>query len=196
MSEEQERRLALGLRGGDPLAWRELYDAFAERVWRCLARRLGPDGADVADVMQETFLAAAGSARGYDPERGSIWAWLWGIASRHAALHFRKQARHERPRLVAAALASPNGRWRRWLDGHGDVPLDELESSETSDLVRLTLARLPDEYERVLVAKYLDDQPIQRLAQEERCSETALRSRLARARQAFREAFGQNLEHV
>ena len=52
-------------------AWHQLYDAYAEAVWRCVARRVGPHAAEVADIVQETFLAAARSARTFDPAQGS-----------------------------------------------------------------------------------------------------------------------------
>src|SRR4249920_1732300 len=77
LDEQHERRLARGLRDGKIDAWQALYDAFAERVWRGVARLLGGNGADVADVVQETMLAAAKSALSFDPERGSLWLWLW-----------------------------------------------------------------------------------------------------------------------
>src|SRR5438477_11627022 len=96
MDERAEAEIARGLRDGKAEAWRALYDAYAEPVWRAVARLLGPGAADVADVVQETFLAAARSAHTYDAARGSLWLWLWGIARRHAALHFRKEERHGR----------------------------------------------------------------------------------------------------
>ncbi|HUR54334.1 MAG TPA: sigma factor, partial [Gemmataceae bacterium] len=94
MDDDQARDVARGLRDGNPDAWRALYDAFAERVWRSVARVLGPNAADVADVVQETMLAAARSARGYDPSKGDLWNWVWGIARLQVALHFRKRQRH------------------------------------------------------------------------------------------------------
>ena len=196
MDETRERRIAQGLRGGDPQAWRELYEAFAERVWRSVARLLGPASADVADVVQETFMAAARSARSYDEAKGSLGVWLTGIARRHLALHFRKEQRHDRRRLVTAALGAANGRLRQWLDGV-DAPMpDELEIAELAQMVRATLAELPPEYEIALTAKYVDDVPIEQLAREERCTEVAIRSRLARARQAFRSEFSRRVpEH-
>src|SRR4051812_49236502 len=148
MDETQERRIAQGLRDGRPDAWRDFYDAFAERVWRAVARLTGP--ADVADVVQETFMAAARSARGFDPELGSLWVWLWGIARNHVALHYRRRERDLR--LKTAAM---NGHLRRWLDGA--EPVDTLEQGELSELVRATLAELPAEYGDVLTAKYLDE---------------------------------------
>src|SRR5262245_65458791 len=86
-----DQRLARELVGGSADGWRMLYDAFAEAVWRCVARRVGPHTAEVADIVQETFLAAARAARSYDPARGSLWVWLSGIARRQTALHFRRR---------------------------------------------------------------------------------------------------------
>src|SRR5262245_55063136 len=130
MDDQQERELARGLREGRADAWRALYDAFAEPVWRCVARLLGPASADVADVVQETFLAAARSARTYDAERGTLWMWLWGIARRHVALHFRKQEQQDRLRQAEAWLSTGNGQLGRWLQGHGATPEEALEAAE------------------------------------------------------------------
>ena len=43
MDEQQEREIARGLREGEAGAWRALYDAFAERVWKAVARLMGAD---------------------------------------------------------------------------------------------------------------------------------------------------------
>ena len=96
LDEQQERLIAQGLREGKTNAWQALYDAYAERVWRGVARLLGPQSSDVADVVQETMMAAARSARTFDATRGSLWPWLWGIAHNHIALHLRKQERRRR----------------------------------------------------------------------------------------------------
>src|SRR5688500_9025077 len=135
-------QLAARLRAGSTEAWHELYDSFAEAVWRCVARRVGPHAAEVADIVQETFLAAARSARTFDPARGSVWSWLSGIARRQAALHFRrKQTRRE-------ALGDPGERARLldWLDGRAAEPSDLLAEAETAAAVRQVLGELPAEY--------------------------------------------------
>ncbi|HLW66292.1 MAG TPA: sigma-70 family RNA polymerase sigma factor [Gemmataceae bacterium] len=184
MDEAQASRIAYGLRAGQPEAWAMFYDAFAERVWRATARLLGPASTDIADVVQETFLAAARSARTYDPAKGSLWFWLWGIARRQLALHLRKKQRWQQVTVLAS-----NGRLSRWLEGQESMPADTLEARELSELVRATLGALPAEYADVLTAKYLDELSVEAIAQEERSTETAIYSRLARARQAFRDAF-------
>jgi RNA polymerase sigma-70 factor (ECF subfamily) len=178
--------LARELRGGSADAWRTLYDAYAEAVWRCVARRVGPRAADVADIVQETFLAAARGARTYDPARGSPWVWLSGIARRQAALHFRRK----QTRPVGNALRGVSG-ITDWLDIRADDPADLLQSAETAAAVRETLRELPVEYETLLVGKYLDGLSLEELAAAEDSTAEAISSKLARARRAFRETFTQ-----
>lgn len=180
MDEQQEREVARGLAAGNADAWRALYDAHAERVWRAVARLMGPPGSDVADVVQETFLAAARSARTFDPNRGPLWGWLWGIARRYVAQHYRKTDRQRRLLLARAAA-----------DGRPDSA-DPLLTLEVAALVRITLTDLPVEYEAILTAKYLDGEPVDRIAVRERSTEVAVRSKLARARLAFREAYAKH----
>jgi RNA polymerase sigma-70 factor (ECF subfamily) len=189
LDERQEQLLAQGLRDGRVDAWQTLYDAYAERVWRTVARLLGPSCADVADVVQETMLAAARSAASYDPTRGALWFWLSGIARNHVALHLRKQEGRRRLVQAAAAVAS-NGELQRWLEAR-DSPPAAVATAELATLVRATLAELPDDQALLLTARYLDGDSVTMIAQRERCTEVALRSRLARARQAFRAAFNQ-----
>src|SRR6516165_9585156 len=117
MDVHQERAIAQGLRDGKPEAWRALYDAYAERVWRCVARLLGPESADVADVVQETFLAAARSARTFDAARGTLWLWLWGIARNQVAVHCRKEKRQDRARDLPLGSRLLLGEVRRCLEG-------------------------------------------------------------------------------
>jgi len=202
-----DQRLARELVGGSADAWRMLYDAYSEAVWRCVARRVGPHAAEVADIVQETFLAAARSARSFDSARGSLWVWLSGIARRQAALHFRK--RQTRPigavgnalRGIPTSGSSGNAtegvpysaaiRLVDWLDNRADDPADLLQSAETAAAVRETLRELPVEYETLLVGKYLDGLSLEELADAEESTAEAISSKLARARRAFRETFTQ-----
>jgi Sigma-70 region 2 len=59
------------------------FDSFYRRhisaVMRFLARRCDTPE-DVADAAADTFLAVLGSWSTYRPERGSVAAWLYGIA--------------------------------------------------------------------------------------------------------------------
>jgi RNA polymerase sigma-70 factor (ECF subfamily) len=133
-------------------------------------------------------MAAARSIRTYDESKGTLWVWLWGVTRLQVSLHFRKcqqQARLNRPGWLAAS----QGRLARWLEGNDSLAPDLLESAELQQLVRTVLIELPDDYAELLIAKYLEDEPILVIAERERTTETAVRSKLARAREAFRGIF-------
>ncbi|MBN1908768.1 MAG: sigma-70 family RNA polymerase sigma factor [Pirellulales bacterium] len=186
MNEHQESQIADGLREGRVEAWRALYEEYARRVWGDVARMMGPAGAsDVADVVQGVFIDAARSAVRFDPGRGTLWNWLSGIARNHVAGHFRKRKQGD-------PLSRGDGQvaWQiaRWLDG-GPSPPEALASAELAGLVRQTLTELPADYETVLTAKYMGGASIEELARQTDLSTEAVRSRLARARRAFRRAF-------
>jgi RNA polymerase sigma-70 factor (ECF subfamily) len=185
--DQQERLIAQGLRDGKTEAWQALYDAYAERVWRGVARLLGAQGADVADVVQETMMAAARSAATFDPARGSLWPWLWGIAHNHVALHLRKQERRHRLTNAVNWLAASNGQPLRWLEGKEPSPPAALAAAELATLVRAALTALPTDYGLLLTARYLDGDTVALIAARERSSESAVRSKLARSREAFGE---------
>jgi RNA polymerase sigma-70 factor, ECF subfamily len=180
MSVQDDRAVAAGLRAGESAAWHAFYDAHASRLWRCVARRVGP-AADVADVVQETLLAAARNARQFDPERGSLWSWLWGIGHRQVALYYRKRGR-------VAASAEDAEAVLAWLEGRESGPEQQAAKREWAGLVRTVLASLPAEYDELLTAFYLDGSDVDALARLSDSTATAIRSKLARARAAFRES--------
>jgi RNA polymerase sigma-70 factor (ECF subfamily) len=69
------------------------------------------------------------------------------------------------------------------------TPTDLLESAELASIVRITLTELSPEYESLLTSKYLDGDSVGSIAGREGSTETAIRSKLARAREAFRQVF-------
>jgi RNA polymerase sigma-70 factor, ECF subfamily len=189
MNQKQEQQVVRGLQDGNADAWRELYDAYCRQIWQAVARMMGPNAADVADVVQETFMAAARSARQYDAARGPLWLWLYGIARNHVALHYRKHKRCDRLTPRDEKNSDGNRQIINWLESHDPAPADVLQSAELAAMVRGVLTELPIDYETVLTAKYLDGASVEQIAGIQQCSVTAVRSRLARARHAFRLVF-------
>ncbi len=182
--ESHDRLIAQGLREGRADAWQSLYDAYAVRVWRGVARLLGGGSTDVADVVQETMMAAARSARSFDPARGSLWSWLWGVAHNHVALHLRNQ--DQRRRLMVGHAAC-NGKLLASIDGV--EPADLLVNAERATQVRAVLTELSADHALLLTSRYLDGDTVAQIASREHSTEVAIRSKLSRARQAFREAY-------
>ena len=189
MDKNTERDIAKGLQQGKRQAWLGLYEEYAESVWRNISRLVGNDSAAVADLVQETFLAAARSARNFRPDRGTLWVWLWTIARRQVALYYRKQKSQIVLSQARQWWTSLDDEKFDWIDAKADMPENILEAQELAVLVRLTLSELPADYQTLLLAKYIDNLSAEQIAEQMGCSEIAVRSKLARARKAFRKAF-------
>ena len=185
LDEYDQSAVICGLQHGNREAWAALYDGYSADVWRYVARLVGPEVTDVADVVQETFLAAARSARQFDASRGSLWSWLTGIAHHHVSLYWRQIGKAARLQKLAEANA---GTLRRWLEDSepNDPPWEQRELAE---LIRGTLSELSSDYAALLTAKYLDDWSLDDLSRQWSGSTEALKSKLARARREFRVKF-------
>ncbi len=171
---EQATRAAV--LAGDPAAWRAWFDAHYERLagyvrWRCGGL---PDLAD--DVLQETWLTAVRRVRAFDPTKGAFFDWLCGIASNAARNAVRARLRQK-------------ARTRPLVPGDDRASPDERGATEMAERVATALAELPDHYEAVLRAKYLDGQTVEQIAAARTDSAKAVESLLTRARQAFRAAY-------
>jgi RNA polymerase sigma-70 factor (ECF subfamily) len=166
----RERALRDAVAGGDAAAWRAWYEAEyvpleGYVLWRCGSAR---DLAD--DVLQETWLTAVKAIRRFDPQAGTFHQWLCGIAGNMV----RNQLRGRRRR---AKRQEP-------------MPADVGEVASGDERVAEALATLPERRERVLRMKYLDRMSVAEIAAAWGESEKAIESLLARARAAFREAYG------
>jgi RNA polymerase sigma-70 factor (ECF subfamily) len=92
---------------------------------------------------------------------------------------------------VAARPSDAARQVARWLEDRAQGPADSLADAELAGLVRDTLTELPADYEILLTTRYLDGASVEQIAGRENSTAVAIRSKLARARQAFREAFRQ-----
>lgn len=78
-------------RSGDVKALNALLELHLPMVYRFVSMRLGPNPADVDDVVQEILIAAARSIATLKGEReGAVPAWFLTIARHKLADHFRR----------------------------------------------------------------------------------------------------------
>jgi RNA polymerase sigma factor (sigma-70 family) len=185
LSDHDEQAVFRKLRTGDRDAWTALYDRYSEDIWRYVARLIGPDPAAVADVVQEVFLAASKGSQRFDPDRGTPWAWLAGIAHHLVTAWWRQRGRAARLHVL---LESGQADLRQLLDSAEPVD-DLLQRRELVDLVRFVLAELPPDYAVLLTAKYQDEQSLEELVSRQGGTIESVKSKLARARREFKTKF-------
>ncbi len=164
-----ERDVVCGLIAGHSGAFDEMYDRFADRIWRFLVR-LAQNEALAEDLFQETWLAAASHAH-LLREDSSLLRWLYTIA-RNA---HRMSWRSKRADAAKCLLFHLSGEAPR----HGDEAL-----AAGLDLARASaaIARLPETFREVLVLCALEELSSEDAAAILAISPEAVRKRLSRAR--------------
>jgi len=148
---------------GDIEAFDRFYRENAQSLYRFFRHMVG--NVSVAeDLTQETFVEIWKRPQGVDPERGSLRAYLFGVARKKASEWWRT---------------------RKPTDG-----LDEAEqacdSSETASIVGDAFARLPAEQRMLLWLREVEGQSYMELASVFDVPVGTVRSRLFAAREALR----------
>src|SRR5262245_10172424 len=138
----RERGLRDAVLAGDGEAWRTLHDEsfdalYAYVLWRCGGLRDPTD-----DIVQQAWLTAVRRIADFDPMRASFAQWLSGIASHLLRNHWRKQKRRQQVERNGCLAATE--------------PASERDRQDQAEAVARALAGLPEHYEAVLRAKYLD----------------------------------------
>ena len=166
--DELLRRLA----AGDEDAFTALFRRWQGPIFRFGLRMSGAP-AVAEDVTQEVFMALITGAGRYDPGRGSLPSYLFGIARNQVLRRIEK----ERPYVpMLEGEEEPRGAL-----GAADV-LEELERSERVQRVREAVLSLPPHYREVVVLSDLQLLSYQETAAALGCAVGTVRSRLHRAR--------------
>ncbi|MGE0356183.1 MAG: RNA polymerase sigma factor [Burkholderiales bacterium] len=172
---QPELDLLARLRQGDEAAFVELYRRHRDAVYRFALLRTG-SAAQAADVAQETFLHLMTRADQFDPGRGSVAAWLCGVARNLA----RRECAGREDAVDPDDLADDTATPPPLVEASG--PLERLLADETAEQVRLALAALAPHYRDVLVLCELSELTYAEAAQVCGIDIGTVRSRLSRAR--------------
>ena len=140
---------------------------------------------DRADLLQSTLLQIirrVGSFRG----DSSFSTWLFRVTANEALMLMRSQRRH-RAHLVEGMDLEDLGRLPLPDDARGnDRADDNVLRGERDAKVRAALDELPAEYRDVVSLHYRDDLGLEEIASRLSTTESAIRSRLHRARSRLR----------
>ncbi len=161
------------MRAGDEHAFASLYRRRHAGVYR-FALQMSGSQALAEDVTQEVFMVLIRGTDLFDPARGSLSSFLFGVA-RNQTLR-----RLHRDRFF---VPLDNGN-----DENESVhmslskPLDELARTETIETVRKAVLSLPERYREVVVLCELEEMSYAETAVALGCAIGTVRSRLHRAR--------------
>lgn len=163
-------------RAGDGAAWGPLLDRYQLPLFS-YARELLRHETAALDVVQDAFVAAhrhLGSLRD-DARFGS---WLFGIAHQKIVQHWRRAGREE-PLDDTALAITP--------DDLAPDPRDGFLRSEQASALLALVDELPPPQRAVLVLHFLEDFPLEAIAEITAAPLGTVKSRLFHARRALRE---------
>jgi RNA polymerase sigma-70 factor, ECF subfamily len=162
---------------GSEDAFVQLYGRKQAGIYR-FALHMSGNPAIAEDVTQEVFMAIICGAARFDPARGSVGGFLFGIARNHLRKRWEQEQRFigfEGDPDEFDALGSPHGN----RDGrHGNDRYDD----EAMQRLRRAIATLPENYREALALCDLQEMSYEEAAAALECPVGTVRSRLHRAR--------------
>jgi RNA polymerase sigma-70 factor (ECF subfamily) len=162
-------------RAGDAKAGEQLVARHWSSISRFFRAKIGDDG---ADLISQTFLACV---EGRDRIEGdNVKAYLFAVARRRLADHFRKS--HRMPTVDLSA---------RSLTDLKTGPATHLVRRERGELLKQGLALIPLDDQIALELMYFEGLSTAEIAGVLEIPENTVRSRLSRAREKLRKALSE-----
>ena len=172
------------LRAGDRDEFSRLVEQYSANIYR-LALRMLDQPQDAEDVLQETFLKAYRGLKNFDG-RSRLSTWLFRIATNEALMLLRKH----KPEFVSIdePVETEEGEQEPvqivdWCC----LPEGEMMSKEARQHLNEAAERLPHNLRVVFLLRDIEDLSTQETAEVLGLTETAVKTRLSRARMRLRE---------
>ncbi len=172
------------LKSGDRSEFARLVETYHEMIYRLALKMLG-NPQDAEDVLQETFLKALRNIANFDG-RSSLSTWLYRIATNEALMLLRRQ----KPDWVSIDEPLENDEGDQEPIQIVDwccLPEDEFMSAEAQHYLDQAIETLPPGLRAVFVLRDIEGLSTQETAEVLNLSETAVKTRLSRARMRLRE---------
>ena len=174
-TEPSDIELLRSMMAGDEEALALLYRRRQGSVYR-FALQMSGSTSIAEDVTQEVFLFLMRDVHVFDPARGSLGAFLLGVARNHVLRRMRVDN-------LLMPIGEDDDADAGLPVSEPDVhPLEDLARAETVELVRKAVLSLPAKYREVVVLCELQDVSYLEAAEILGCAIGTVRSRLHRAR--------------
>jgi RNA polymerase sigma-70 factor, ECF subfamily len=161
----------------DPRCFADLYEAYFERVYAFVARRVQLR-ADAEDLTAEVFQQALAHLGTFHWRGVPFSAWLYRIAANAIADRWQLKSREQ---------GSPAG--DHWVDRQPRI--DEVEQSERRAKLYRSVNALPSEQRRIIEMRFVEEKSIREIAQEMKRTVGAIKQLQFRAIRSLRAQWDQ-----
>lgn len=172
------------LQARDPEEYSKLVDTYSSKIYRLVLKMLTQQQ-DAEDVLQETFIKAYRGIKTFDG-RSKISTWLYRIATNEALMLLRRK--HPDFLSIDQTIDTEEGEQEPvqivdWCC----LPENEFLSGETRERLDAAVQKLPESLRVVFLLRDINNLSTQETAEVLGLSETAVKTRLSRARLRLRE---------
>jgi RNA polymerase sigma-70 factor (ECF subfamily) len=164
---------------GELAAFAALYERRQGGVYRFALRMSGSESL-AEDVTQDVFIALIKDAGQFDPSRGTVASYLYGMA-RNRVFRLLERDRSFIPMTERASGDDDEPVHDRLIVR--EDPLAELTRNELVETVRQSILALPIHYREVIILCSLQELSYAQAAEVLGCAVGTVRSRLHRARE-------------
>ena len=161
---------------GDEEAFTLLYRRYQAAMFRFALRMTGNAWA-AEEIVQDVFMILMREPKKYDAERGTLGAFLYGIARNRVMKHLERL-----PREVSLEEKNGNGTGAQIVLQDPSTPATWAEKRERSEQVRTAVLDLPAEFREAVVLCELEEMSYEEAARMAGCPIGTIRSRLHRGR--------------
>ncbi len=185
MINQAESPLSLeALRAGDRTEFARLVDIYYTPIYR-LALKMLANEQDAEDVLQTTFLKAIQNIHEFEG-RSSLSTWLYRIAANEALMLLRRK----RPQVSIDQEAEEPDDSLPMPEQFTDwccLPEQEFATLEAKKQLDQAIQKLPEKLRVVFLLRDIEGLSIKETSEALNLTETAVKTRLLRARLALRE---------
>lgn len=161
---------------GDEEAFALLYRRHQAPLYRFALRMCGNAWA-AEEIVQDVFMTLIREPQKFDPQRGTLGAFLYGVTRNRIMKHLERM-----PRDVSLDEKTETGFASHMLVVQGDTPADWAELRERREQVRAAVLGLPIEFREAVVLCELEELSYEEAARLLECPVGTIRSRLHRGR--------------
>jgi RNA polymerase sigma-70 factor (ECF subfamily) len=183
---DEDAELMLRVKNGDRQSFRELMQRHQRAVINTIYRAIG-DSWEAEDLAQRVFLQVYRSAHRYKPT-AKFTTWLFTIVHNTILNEYRRRSRHAAESLDALERPeNPDAAGWQLTDTKTADPHDQVAQRELQERIQEAIMKLPEQQRMAVILCRFEGHSYDEIAKELRCSRSAVKSLLHRARRTLKE---------
>ncbi len=143
MDNSHINELVVKIKQGDQNAFSELYELFADRIYRFVKLKIS-DSEQAEDILQEVFVKAWQGAKKIEVKDLNFSAWLYRVASNTVNDHYRKMYRRPQTVGIEESLQIASS----------ENIIESVDATFDAKAMRQILDKLPSNYKQIIELRY------------------------------------------